>query len=109
MRVRGVKREFFGPVVVLGTGRMCGRRIGKPQMNHFDELRSVLIELKTLERESVDADVIRLIDDAIDLLELTTQDIDNAEHLNNLMNVIGRIVLRLPALAAFIEALFNSD
>lgn len=78
-------------------------------MNHLDELRSVLVELKTLERESVDADVIRLIDHALELVELTTQDIHNAEHLNNLLSAIGRIVLRLPAFMAFVEALLNSD
>ena len=78
-------------------------------MNHFDELYSVLIELKTLERESVDADVIRLIDNALELLELATQDRENAEHREQLLDVICKIVLRLPALVAFIDALFGND
>ena len=78
-------------------------------MNKYHELREVLWELKSKERESGDADVIRLIDTALELVELTTQDRDAGENVTKLLKVICDIVLRLPALAAFIERFIDDE
>ena len=72
-------------------------------MNHLHELRSVLLELKALERESVDADVSNLIDKALELLELIIQGTKSHENLVEVLEVIGNIAAKMPAIMAFIE------
>ncbi len=104
-RIRGVKREFFGLIVVHGHGRnSASEEWGKDPMNHlFHELRSVLFELKTLERESVDADASYLIDKALELLEQITQGEKSHETLVEVLEIIGNIAAKMPAIVAFIE------
>lgn len=72
-------------------------------MNHLHELRSVLLELKALERESVDADVSNLIDKGLELLEIIIQGKKSQENLVEVLELIGNIAAKFPAVMAFIE------
>lgn len=72
-------------------------------MNHLHELRSVLLELKALERESVDADASHLIDKALELLESTIQGNKSHENLVEVLEIIGSVAAKMPAVLAIIE------
>lgn len=73
-------------------------------MNHLHELRSVLMELKTKERESVDADAHALIDKALELVDACLNDrarVSPAE----VLEFVGKIIEKIPAVVAAFECL----